>query len=99
MPDQRKTEDAVFRIFIRAEIQRVWRELTKHGEAQGAIFNAWLHSTGALGAGMPMQMRTGSGSVLPSARPDRLRGPARYAPRGHFIQSLMRRASASRLMP
>ncbi len=33
--------DAVFRIFINADIQRVRRELTKTGEAQGAVFNAW----------------------------------------------------------
>jgi hypothetical protein len=44
MADQTPTEDAVFRIFIKADIQRVWRELTKQGEAQGAVFNAWLHS-------------------------------------------------------
>jgi uncharacterized protein YndB with AHSA1/START domain len=57
-----KTEggDAMFRIFIRADIQRVWRELTKTGEAQGAIFNAWLHTTG-LAPGGRLQMRTGSG--------------------------------------
>jgi uncharacterized protein YndB with AHSA1/START domain len=52
--------DAVFRIFINADIQRVWRELTKTGEAQGAIFNAWLHTSGLV-PGAPMQMRTGSG--------------------------------------
>ena len=61
MADPDKTADAVFRIFIQAVIQRVWRALTKHGQAQGAVFNAKLHSTGALGAGVPMQMRTGSG--------------------------------------
>jgi len=52
--------DAVFRIFIRADIQRVWRELTKTGEAQGAVFNAWLHTTG-LAPGARLQMRTGTG--------------------------------------
>ena len=52
--------DAVFRIFIRADIQRVWRELTKTGEAQGAVFNAWLHTTG-LAPGGRLQMRTGTG--------------------------------------
>ena len=52
--------DAVFRIVIQADIQRVWRELTKTDEAQGAVFNAWLHTTG-LAPGAPMQMRTGSG--------------------------------------
>lgn len=54
-------EDLVFRIVIAADIQRVWRELTKSGEAQGAIFNAWLHTRGGLAAGAPMQMKTGSG--------------------------------------
>ena len=52
--------DAVFRIFINADIQRVWRELTKTGEAQGAVFNAWLHTTGLVPGGR-LQMRTGSG--------------------------------------
>lgn len=54
------TTDAVFRIFINADIQRVWRELTKTGEAQGAVFNAWLHTTGLVPGGR-MQMRTGTG--------------------------------------
>lgn len=53
-------DDAVFRIFINADIQRVWRELTKTGEAQGAVFNAWLHTTGLVPGGR-LQMRTGSG--------------------------------------
>lgn len=55
-----RTEDAVFKVYIAADIQRVWRELTKTGEAQGAVFNAWLHTTG-FKAGERMQMRTGSG--------------------------------------
>ena len=54
------TTDAVFRIVINADIQRVWRELTKTGEAQGAVFNAWLHTTGLV-PGVRLQMRTGSG--------------------------------------
>lgn len=62
MADDRNAEptDAVFRIFVNADIQRVWRELTKTGEAQGAVFNAWLHTTG-LAPGGRLQMRTGSG--------------------------------------
>jgi uncharacterized protein YndB with AHSA1/START domain len=66
MADSKKADtpdasgDAVFRIFIRADIQRVWRELTKTGEAQGAVFNAWLHTTG-LAPGGRLQMRTGTG--------------------------------------
>ena len=54
------TLDAIFRIVIQADIQRVWRELTKTDEAQGAVFNAWLHTTGLVPGGH-MQMRTGSG--------------------------------------
>jgi uncharacterized protein YndB with AHSA1/START domain len=52
--------DTIFRIVINADIDRVWRELTKTDEAQGAVFNAWLHAT-ALKPGGRMQMRTGSG--------------------------------------
>jgi hypothetical protein len=47
MADTGNAEDAVFRIFIKADIHRVWREFTEQGEAQGAVFNAWLHSVGA----------------------------------------------------
>jgi uncharacterized protein YndB with AHSA1/START domain len=54
-------QDLVFRIVVNAPIERVWRELTKTGEAQGAIFNAWLHTRGGLVPGAAMQMRTGSG--------------------------------------
>ena len=60
MPDGKVSPDAVFRIVIDADIQRVWRELTKTDEAQGAIFNAWLHTTG-LRPGGRLQMRTGTG--------------------------------------
>ncbi len=52
--------DAMFRVVIQADIQRVWHELTKTGVAQGAVFNAVLHAR-ALTPGEPMQMRTGSG--------------------------------------
>ena len=54
-------QNLVFRIVVNAPIERVWRELTKTGEAQGAIFNAWLHTRGGLVPGAAMQMRTGSG--------------------------------------
>ena len=60
MADAPATRDAVFRIVVNADIQRVWRELTKTDEAQGAVFNAWLHSTGLV-PGAKMQMRTGTG--------------------------------------
>ena len=58
--DEKDSPNAVFRIVIQADIQRVWRELTKTDEAQGAVFNAWLHSTGLVPGGR-MQMRTGTG--------------------------------------
>lgn len=60
MADTPATRDAVFRIVVEADIQRVWRELTKTDEAQGAVFNAWLHSSGLV-PGAAMQMRTGTG--------------------------------------
>ena len=60
MADDNSQPDAIFRIVIQADIQRVWRELTKTNEAQGAVFNAWLHTTGLVPGGH-MQMRTGSG--------------------------------------
>jgi uncharacterized protein YndB with AHSA1/START domain len=60
MTDPATPPDAIFRIVIQADIQRVWRELTKTDEAQGAVFNAMLHTTG-LAPGGRMQMRTGSG--------------------------------------
>jgi len=81
------TEDAVFRIFIKADIQRVWRELTKQGEAQGAIFNAWLHSAGSLRAGVPMQMRTGSGEhVIVDGAVEVFEPPFRFVHTHRFTQ-------------
>ena len=60
MAEANTPQDSIFRIVINADIHRVWRELTKTDEAQGAVFNAWLHAT-ALKPGGRMQMRTGSG--------------------------------------
>ena len=60
MADATIPQDALFRIVINAPIDRVWRELTKTDEAQGAVFNAWLHAT-RLAPGGRMQMRTGTG--------------------------------------
>lgn len=55
-------ETAVFEVMIRGSIEAVWRELTKTDEAQGAIFNAWMHVGGeALAPGVEFQMRTKSG--------------------------------------
>ena len=60
MSNQKVGKDAVFRIEIAASIERVWRELTKTDEAQGAVFNAWLHTSG-MKPGARIQMRTGTG--------------------------------------
>jgi uncharacterized protein YndB with AHSA1/START domain len=80
-------QESVFRIFIRADIQRVWRELTKQGEAQGAIFNAWLHSTGALAPGVAMQMRTGTGKhVLVVGNVEVFDPPHRFVHTHRFTQ-------------
>ena len=87
MVDIGKAEDAVFRIFIKADIQRVWHELTKKGEAQGAVFNAWLQSTGALGAGVPMQMRTGTGKhVIVDGTVEVFEPPHRFVHTHRFTQ-------------
>ncbi|MBL8512736.1 MAG: SRPBCC domain-containing protein [Betaproteobacteria bacterium] len=51
------TTKAVFRIVINGSIEAVWRELTKQGEPQAAVFNAWLNAQ-ALQVGKRMQMAT-----------------------------------------
>lgn len=53
---------AVFRIVINGTMEAVFRELTKTGEPQGAVFNAVLTlDQPGLMRGRRMQMRTGSG--------------------------------------
>ena len=55
---------AVFRIVINGSMEAVYRELTKTGEPQGAVFNSMLTLGGAgtgLVRGRRMQMRTVSG--------------------------------------
>jgi uncharacterized protein YndB with AHSA1/START domain len=80
------TRDAVFRIFIQADIQRVWHELTKTGEAQGAVFNAFLHTTGLVPGGA-IQMRTGSGKhVLVVGEVVAYEPPFRYVHTHRFTQ-------------
>jgi uncharacterized protein YndB with AHSA1/START domain len=87
MADDTTPADAVFRIFIKSDIQRVWRELTKQGEPQGALFNAWLHSSGALGAGVPMQMRTGTGEhVIVDGTVEVFEPPHRFVHTHRFTQ-------------
>ena len=86
MADDKSRPDAVFRIVIAADIQRVWRELTKTDEAQGAVFNAWLHTTG-LAPGGRMQMRTGSGKhVLVIGEVLELDPPHRFVHSHRFTQ-------------
>ena len=53
------TTKSVSRVFIRGDINDVWRELTKTGETQKAMFNMVLHTTG-LRPGATIQMRTNS---------------------------------------
>ena len=58
-----ETTKAVFRVVIEGSIDAVWHELTKQGEAQAAVFNAWLHAQ-VLEPGRKIQMRTGSGKYV-----------------------------------
>ncbi|MDX2175028.1 MAG: SRPBCC domain-containing protein [Candidatus Sumerlaeia bacterium] len=57
------TESAVFRIFIRGTIQRVWEEITRTDREQPCMFNMVLHTDG-LRPGGRMQMRTKSGKFV-----------------------------------
>lgn len=57
------TTRIVNKIAIRGAIDVIWRELTKQGEPQAAIFNAWLHAQ-KLAPGARMQMRTGDGKFV-----------------------------------
>ena len=57
------TTRIVNKIVIRGAIEHIWRELTKQGEPQAAIFNAWLHAQ-RLAPGAKLQMRTGDGKFV-----------------------------------
>jgi len=52
-----QTTKSVSRVVIRGNINDVWRELTKTGETQKAMFNMVMHTTG-LRPGAMIQMRT-----------------------------------------
>ncbi len=56
-------QKAVFRIVINGSMEAVYRELTKTGEPQGAVFNSMLTLGAGTGLvrGRKMQMRTPSG--------------------------------------
>ena len=53
----------ISRIVIAGSPEAAWRELTKQGEPQAAVFNAWLHAQ-ALVPGRHIQMRTASGKKV-----------------------------------
>ncbi|MCW5580202.1 MAG: SRPBCC domain-containing protein [Luteimonas sp.] len=53
----------VSRIVIAGSQEAIWRELTKQGEPQAAVFNAWLHAQ-SLAPGKTVQMRTASGGKV-----------------------------------
>jgi uncharacterized protein YndB with AHSA1/START domain len=52
-----ETTSAMSRVLIKGDIQDVWREITKTGEAQKCMFNMVLHTSG-LRPGATIQMRT-----------------------------------------
>jgi len=81
-----ETTRAVFRVVINGTIDAVWRELTKQGEAQAAVFNCWLHAQ-ALAPGRKMQMRTGSGKyVMVVGEITEFTPPTRFAHTFRFTQ-------------
>ncbi len=49
------TTKSVSRVFIQGSIDAVWRELTKTGETQKAMFNMVMHTSG-LRPGAMIQM-------------------------------------------
>jgi uncharacterized protein YndB with AHSA1/START domain len=86
MADDPSSTDAIFRIVIDAPIDRIWRELTKTDENQGAIFNARLHTTG-MGKGARIQLRTGSGQhVMVVGEVVELDPPHRYVHTHRFTE-------------
>ena len=81
-----ETTKAVFRVVVNGSIDAVWRELTKQGEAQAAVFNCWLHAQ-ALAVGNEMQMRTGSGKyAMVVGRITAFEPPHRFAHTFRFTQ-------------
>jgi hypothetical protein len=80
------TREAVFKIRIRGTLEVVWHELTKQGEPQAAVFNAWLTAQ-ALVPGAMIQMRTGSGKhTLVIGRIIDFTPPHRFAHTFRFTQ-------------
>ncbi|HQZ44771.1 MAG TPA: SRPBCC domain-containing protein [Usitatibacteraceae bacterium] len=79
---------AVFRILIAGTMEAVFRELTKTGEPQGAVFNAVLTlDSPGLVRGRRMQMRTGSGRhAIVVGEVMELEAPTRFAHTHRFTQ-------------
>lgn len=76
----------VNKIVIRGKIETIWRELTKQGEPQAAIFNAWLHAQ-KLAPGTTLQMRTRDGKfVLVIGKVLEFNPPHRFAHTFRFTQ-------------
>ena len=55
-----ETETAVFKVFIRGPIEKVWREITKTDEVQQCFFNMKM-DTNRMEVGGEIRMRTKSG--------------------------------------
>jgi len=53
---------AVFKVFIRGPIEKVWNEITKTDEVQLAMFNCRMHTQG-LAPDAPFSMRTPNGKL------------------------------------
>ncbi len=86
MADVAAVSDAVFRIFVAADIERVWQELTRTDGPQPAVFNACLHVTG-MAPGERMQMRSLSGRhVLVVGEIVEFDPPRRFAHTHRFTQ-------------
>jgi Activator of Hsp90 ATPase homolog 1-like protein len=79
---------AVFRIFIRASQEVIFRELTKAGVPQGAVFNAVLTlASPGLAVGKQLQMRTVSGKhTLVAGEIVALEPPHRFVHTHRFTQ-------------
>ena len=64
-PDKPATElsstKAIFQVFIRGPIEKVWHEISKTDEVQLAMFNCRMHNAGGLNPGAPFSMRTKDG--------------------------------------
>ena len=92
------TTKAVFRIVINGSIDAVWRELTKQGEPQAAVFNAWLHAQ-ALQVGGRVCQRVRDADIAhagsPTGRLTASVGVATLQPDDAELEDVLRRADAA----